>query len=167
MEKELRIYSEKRGDNNIIKVTHSFQLDLNKERLLINNTEEKSYQKKIKAIHDKLKTSANYVGTYVNFEGIDSETSDTNMYLVPYFGINKGNRNVSVGQNDWGYIPKAWEEEMAVTFKNCKQYGAVLKAVEALGYTLDAKEVKELKKALKDGYEFEKFVEVQQRRSYW
>ena len=167
MEKTLNIYSEKRGDNTVIRITHSFERDEKKENLHISNSEEKSFQKKLKAIHDKLKTSSNYVGTYLNFDGIDSDTSDTNMYLVPYFGINKGNRKVSVGQNDWGYTPKGWTEDLTVTFKNCKQYGAVLKAVKELGYTLDATEVKDLKKALKEGYEFEKLVEVKQSRTYW
>ena len=167
MEKTLRIYSYKRNENTIIKIVHSFELDNRKERLYVSKSEISSYQKKIKAIHDKLKTSSNYVGTYLDFDGIDSDTNETDMYLIPYFGINKGERSVEVGKNDWGYIPKDWEENLTVLFKNCKQYGAVLKAVKEIGYTLDDKEVKEVKKALKQGYEFEKTVEVKQSRSYW
>jgi hypothetical protein len=167
MEKTLNIYSQKKGDDKFITITHSFERDERKSQLYLTKSDEESLKKKIKAIHDKLKTASTYVGIGLNFEEIDYYTSETDMYLVPYFGISKGERSVRMGYNNEGSIPKGWEETMEVAFKNCKQYGAVLKAVEALGYTLDVAEVKDLKKALKDGYEFEKFVEVQQRRTYW
>jgi len=159
MEKTLHIYSNLHGNDKVIKINHSFELDNRKSRLYVSKGERESYQKKIKAIHDKFKTSSNYVGTFLSFDTIDSETNETNMYYVPYFGIHKGERSVTVGENDYGYIPKDWSEELTIVFKNCKQYGAVLKAVKALGYTLDSEEIKVLKRALKVGYEFEKFVE--------
>ena len=160
MEKSLNVYSYLNGNDKVIKINHSFELDNRKSRLCVSKGERESYQKKIKAIHDKFKTSSNYVGTFLSFDTLDSYTHDVNMYYVPYFGIHKGERSVTVGENDYGFIPKDWSEELTIVFKNCKQYGAVLKAVKALGYTLDDKEVKELKKALKDGKkQFEKFVE--------
>jgi len=158
MEKTLHVYSNLHGNDKVIKINHSFELDNRKSKLHISDADRKGYQKKIKEIHDKLKTSSNYVCTLLSFEGIDAHTDEIDMYLVPYFGIHKGERSVTVGENDYGYIPKGWSEDLTIVFKNCKQYGAVLKAVEALGYTLDAEEIKVLKRALKVGYDFEKFA---------
>ena len=75
----------------------------------------------------------------------------TDVYETPTFSIAKGKRTVTTRSNSHGSIPKDWEVVTEVSFKEPKQYGAVLKAIKALGVYLTEKDIKELKKSLKNG----------------
>ena len=167
MDKTLYISSHTRGEDKFVTVTHTEDMDMRKTTFYASESDKKRFKNEVKNIHDKVKSASTYVGTSLDFIEIDWYSSETDMYEVPYYGIKKGNRTVSEGSNMEGSIPKDWEKELKVTFKNPKQFGAVLKAVEALGYTLTSDEVKEVKKAIKNGNSFNKEVEAPRRRMYW
>ena len=167
MSKELEVSAYTRNGVKIVTVSHTENMGLNKEALYISDSKTKSYQNKVKAIHDKLKSASTYRGTSLHFLDQDHYDDEVDVYEVPFFGISKGNRTVAVGYNREGSIPKWWEENIEVTYENPKQFGAILKAVEALGYSLDDKEVKEVKKAIKNGNSFSKEVEATRSRMYW
>jgi len=156
MHKELTVSVSNFGNDKVFEVIGSNELNgFHKAKLRLSKDKIERYKRKIKSIHDENKGASTYMRTVLEFSPIDYY-SGSEYYEIPYMVIGSGARKVTDDVEPVDDIPKDWSEDIIVRFVNCKQYGAILKAISTLGWSLTEKEIKDLKKALKEGKSFYK-----------
>lgn len=144
-------------NNGVVVIAVETDLNARKEQLFVN---EKNAENKFTNILDKVKKFSKFQKMSLNYNEIDYYDNMVDVYETPYihFTKGKGKRKPTVSYSQHGCIPKDWSECFTLFLSDPKTIQPIEIFLKEFNISLNAKQIKDLRKAVKGEGSF--FVEL-------